>query len=384
MKKQIAAILASLLLYTTAHAEPWLSIAELQKQVPAHWTKTYQTAWRDISIDAEIRVPQVDKLPVLLISGGAAEPQLTAEEAGWDEIEYRGPYDILLVNNIPAYPKKVDGVRVGSPVSKGNWYSGFAPENTYVPMDDTNLGEIITQAKVEISRFGYDPNVWELDHPRRISAHHVYAKGTEQDVLPGFIYLEVRTKLEGIPVLSHIWDAVVSHQGTTRNDEFWLPVTSDIAYDGYLGGLSHLYLTPLAIRTMLAEDIPLCPFDRILSVIEAEIEEGRIRKIYEIELGYVLYNEPGIYRGKGNGEQSTYEQYQSARYYARPMWQVNCLYVERASGNLRNVSGYTDDERNSIDYYQLLIDAQTGALVEQSSARDRCEFKGFISWEDVQ
>ena len=89
-------------------------------------------------------------------------------------------------------------------------------------------------------------------------------------------------------------------------------------------------------------------------------------------------------RSRKNSERTAYEQYQTVHHYARPMWHVNCLYVEKTTAELRDVSGYTDDERNSIDYYQLLIDAQTGELVEQNNARDRCEYKGFISWEDVQ
>lgn len=242
----------------------------------------------------------------------------------------------------------------------------------------------MAQAKSEIIKFGYDPENWDLNNPRHVWTHHVYAKGTEQDILPGFLYMEVRTKVAGIPIMSHIWDTVVSHHGTTRNDEIWRPVTSDIAYDGYLGGLSHIYLTPFTIKTVLAEDVPLCSFDKVLAVVESEIEAGHIRKIYEIELGYVLYNEPGVYRSRKNSERTAYEQYQTVHHYARPMWQVNCLYVEKTTAELRDVSGYTDDERNSIDYYQLLIDAQTGELVEQNTARDRCEYKGFISWEDVQ
>lgn len=65
------------------------------------------------------------------------------------------------------------------------------------------------------------------------------------------------------------------------------------------------------------------------------------------------------------------------------MWQVNCLYTRSGNDKLRETASYTDDERNTLDYYQLLVDAQTGELVEESTAYDRCEYKGFISWEDV-
>ena len=367
--------------------ETYLSVHQMNAQIPERWTQTYETKWRDVAIDAEIIIPDVDALPVVLVAGGAAEPALTTEEAGWDEIEYRGPYDILLMNDVPDYPKSVDGVRVGSPVSKGNWYSGFAPENQYVPLDEITFGEIVSRTKEKIAQIGYDPNEFEIDNPVRVWTHHVYGCGTKKDLLPGYLYMEVRPKVAGIPVMSHIWQAVVSHHGTSRNDELMLMPNADIGYDGYLGDLSHIYLTPLEIRETLADDLPLCSFDKVIRVVEEEIEAGHIRKVYEMELGYVLYNEPGVYRTQSTsgrkGETDAYLAYQNARYYAKPAWQINCLYVESAKGQLRDVSGYTDDERNSIDYYQLIIDAQTGELVQQTDAKDRCEFKGFLRWEDV-
>ena len=129
MKRLLSFMFFLLTLFPGAYAEEWFSIRELRDQAPDCLTKEYQTEWRDLGIDAEVIVPQVDTIPVVMLCGGATEPVLTANEAGWDEIEYRGPYDILLINQIPAYPKKVAGKRVGSPTSKGNWYSGFAPED---------------------------------------------------------------------------------------------------------------------------------------------------------------------------------------------------------------------------------------------------------------
>ncbi|MEG2253090.1 MAG: hypothetical protein RSC98_08620, partial [Clostridia bacterium] len=63
--------------------------------------------------------------------------------------------------------------------------------------------------------------------------------------------------------------------------------------------------------------------------------------------------------------------------------QINCLWVKSPSGKLRETASYTTDERNTLDYYQLLVDAQTGELIQESTAYDRCEYKGFLSWENV-
>ena len=83
-------------------------------------------------------------------------------------------------------------------------------------------------------------------------------------------------------------------------------------------------------------------------------------------------------------EKETEALYRDVTYYAKPMWKINCLYVSNPRAKLAETASYTDDERNSLDYLQLLVDAQTGELIGESSAKDRAEFKGFLSWEDVK
>lgn len=53
-------------------------------------------------------------------------------------------------------------------------------------------------------------------------------------------------------------------------------------------------------------------------------------------------------------------------YYVNSLWQVNGLYVKSAHGILHDVSDYTDDECNMLDYYHLLIDAQTGEMIQKN------------------
>ena len=185
-------------------------------------------------------------------------------------------------------------------------------------------------------------------------------------------------------MMSHVQETVRGDTSTALGDsEFWRDVHSGVTYHGYLGDLSSIRLRPLKVTQTLAEDIPLLPFDTIIAAIEDEINAGHIRKIYEIEFGYVLYNEPGRFLTSKPGKERRAE-FHTARYYLRPMWLVNCLYKDTATDKLRSKPSDSDDERNTLDYYQLLIDAQTGEVVKRSNAQDRCEYKGFISWEDVQ
>lgn len=371
-------------LYTFAHADDWLSIQELHRQVPERWVQTYETKWRIISIDAQISVPQAESVPVVLIEGGAAEPVLSAKELGWDEIRFGGAYRISIRRNTPVYPGKYNGMKLGTPFAEGNWYSGFSPDNRYVPLDDITFGEIVVRAEETIRALGYDPENFLLREPVRIWAHHICQYGKKEDILPGYISIDFLPKVNGIPVLSHVQQSVQGDTGTAAGDsEFRLHVSSGITYHGYLGDLSSIRLCPLKVCQTLADDVPLLPFDAVKTAVEGEIHAGRIRKIYEIKLGYVLYNEPGKFRTAKQGKDRTAEGH-AARYYARPMWQVACLYKDAAAEALRGVPGDSDDERNTLDYYLLLIDAQTGEVVRRTNAEDRCVYKGFISWEDLR
>ena len=384
MKRLACLLMAMLMTLSVASAEEWCSIADIRAQMPARWTQTYETKWRTITIDAEINIPQVDKVPVVLIEGGAVEPMFTATDIGWDSFRFDGAYQLVFHRDCPSYPKKLNGVRLGTSYAKGNWYSGFAPENQYVPLDDITFGEIVDRFKATIGMLGYDPDAFMIDEPVRLWAQHVGEYGKKNDVLPGYISIDFMTKVEGILVMSHVQETVRGDTSTALGDsEFWQDVHSGVTYHGYLGDLSSIRLRPLKVTQTLAEDIPLLPFDTIIAAIEDEINAGHIRKIYEIEFGYVLYNEPGRFLTSKPGKERRAE-FHTARYYLRPMWLVNCLYKDTATDRLRSKPSDSDDERNTLDYYQLLIDAQTGEVVKRSNAQDRCEYKGFISWEDVQ
>ena len=131
----------------------------------------------------------------------------------------------------------------------------------------------------------------------------------------------------------------------------------------------------------MAEDVPLCAFDEIQKSLEQEIKKGRVRKIYEISLGYIFYCEPGVYV-PDSGEYD----YADIFYYVKPMWRVNCLKASGAQKELEEAYSdgtVTDDERNTVAYTQFLVDAQTGEIIGQSDAADRSMFPGFLTWEDV-
>ena len=383
MKKRFLCWLCACLCVSSAcAAEPqYQTIIDLREQAPARWTQTYQTDWRIVEIDAAIDLPDVNAVPVLQIGYDNREPLLTATESGWDSVEARDGM-LILYHNDPKMPRKVDGQKINtSQEASGQWYDSFTPQSTYVPMSDVCFGSITAMIDAELTKFGYAPADFRVTSPLRLWAQHWYFYGKKQDALSGTVLMEILQQTSGLPLLNHAFFAVSNPKGERRSDEYSELFRLNVCYDGYAERLTSLFISAAKVTDVLAEDVPLCSFDVVRKAVEALIDAGHVRKVYEVQFGYLLYNEPNVYHGQTDADASYYR---SMRFYAKPAWQVNCLYAASGRDKLHETASYTTDERNSSDYRQLLFDAQTGAQIEQSDAQDRCEYKGFLSWKEVR
>ena len=385
MKRVIAGLAFALtlirILTAAASAQEYQTVSQLRESVPARWTTTIETRWRDVAIDAEIITPDVEAIPVVKVGYDLHPSPLTPEESGWVEVNdsyETGSLILYMTDDTGKPPRKINGRKVNrDPVSKENWYGDFDPNQTYIPLSDIRFSEIQDLIRDELAKFGYPPEDFDLEAPERMWLQHWYFAGTKEDAAPAEILMNLYTKLNGITVYGHILDAVRNTRGErARKDGFWDSMTTTVAYEGVIDRLSLLFISHLLPVETLADDVPLCPFSMIQKSLEQEIKKGRVRKIYEISLGYVLYCEPGVYQ-----EQGQEPDYSNIFYYVKPMWRVNCLKATEAQKKLEKSD--EDDERNSVAYTQMLVDAQTGEIIGQSDAADRSMFPGFLTWEDV-
>lgn len=385
MKRVIAGLAFALtlirMLTAAASEQEYQTVSQLRESVPARWTTTIETKWRDVAIDAEIVTPDVEAIPVVKVGYDLHPSPLTPEESGWVEVNdsyETGSLILYMTDDTGKPPRKINGRKVNrDPVSKENWYGDFDPNQTYIPLSDIRFSEIQDLIRDELVKFGYPPEDFDLETPERMWLQHWYFAGTKEDAAPAEILMNLYTKLNGITVYGHILDAVRNTRGErARKDGFWDSMTTSVAYEGVIDRLSLLFISHLLPVETLADDVPLCPFSMIQKSLEQEIKKGRVRKIYEISLGYVLYCEPGVYQKQGQEPD-----YSNIFYYVKPMWRVNCLKAAEAKKKLEKSD--EDDERNSVAYTQMLVDAQTGEIIGQSDAADRSMFPGFLTWEDV-
>ena len=116
------------------------------------------------------------------------------------------------------------------------------------------------------------------------------------------------------------------------------------------------------------EDVPLAGLEKIIGVIEKEIQSGQIRNIYSVQLGYSIFLEED-----SNG---IYELF--------PVWLIECQY----SYLPENQAWYdenNDDYRNQMGYGRFVINAQTGKPFERKSEIKNRDLTcpDVITWEET-
>ena len=142
MKRCIAGLAFALtlirMLTAAAYAQEYQTVSQLRESVPARWTTTIETKWRDVAIDAEIVTPDVEAIPVVKVGYDLHPSPLTPEESGWVEVNdsyETGSLILYMTDDTGKPPRKINGRKVNrDPVSKENWYGGFDPNQTYIPL----------------------------------------------------------------------------------------------------------------------------------------------------------------------------------------------------------------------------------------------------------
>ena len=342
MMKRFATMMGALLLMPTLALanNDMVSISELRQQGEAmeRWTQTYETPNGKVSVDIPIIVPEVENVPILQVS--AVMGKDVAEEKGLIKSEEQGngilyeDFDILSklsvdVSNAAtifcANPEETNlaffQVNLDEPLAKrlGNWdYSSdyyypnemnpetlFAEENDqplsaaedvlavllqdYYGSENADYGvdyvEVRGRARKRVGRTKNDLGAYKKDYPK------------------GTYYISFRQKLEGIPIYLEIGHKMLTTNQTHITQEVALKCqrisgieTNTLEYMDETSFI--LDTTWMGEEKRIQEDVPLATLDEVIQALEKKIEEGYIRDIYALRLGYVCYPDdisPDIY-----------------------------------------------------------------------------------------
>ena len=388
MKRFVGMMGALVLVPTLALASgDMVSISELRQQVETmgRWTKTYDTPNGKVSVDIPIIVPEVENVPILQVS--AVMGKDVAEERGLPKAAdqenagagiFYDDFDILSKLNTDvddaamifcANPEEIDlaflQVSHNDPNSMrgGSWdYSSdyyypnemnpetlFAEENEQ-PMSTANDAlAVLLQNYYGKENVDYDVDYVEVRGRarKRVGRTKNDLGAYKKDYPKGTYYISFRQKLEGIPIYLEI-----GHKMLTTNQTY---VTQEIALKcqrirgietntlEYMDETSFILDTTwMREEKQIWEDVPLATLEDVMQALEKKIEEGYIRDIYALRLGYVCYPDdtsPDIY----------------ALY---PAWVCDCIYANSPHEQIEE-NIVTDAFRENYRYEQIFVDAQT-------------------------
>lgn len=390
--KRFAGMMGALLLVPTLAlaSGDMVSISELRQQVEAmeRWTKIYDTPNGEVSVDIPIIAPEVENMPILQVS--AVMGKDVAEEKGLHKSVdqenagagiFYDDFDILskLNANVDdaamifcANPKEIDlaflQVSHNDPNSMrgGSWdYSSdyyypneinpetlFAEENEQ-PMSTANdVLAVLLQNYYGNENADYDVDYVEVRGRARKRAGRTKNDlgAYKKDYPEGTYYISFRQKIGGLPVYMEIGQKMLTTDKTHVTQEVALKCqrirgieTNTLEYMDETSFI--LDTTWMREEKRIQEDVPLATLEDVMRALEKRIEEGYIRDIYALRLGYVCYlddTSPDIY----------------ALY---PAWICDCIYANSPREQImENI--VTDAFRENFRYEQILVDAQTCAI----------------------
>ena len=395
-----------MLTFAAASAQEFVSITEVYDQAQAMggwWKETFDTPHGKVAIDAPVFVPNVETMPVITVEKAKISEEMFNQIA---QGKKGGSKDAL------QYELQMNGETMGFFLGYENdWIYGKQTDVTgydtvdtlwiyhggYLPSLDTGMGTAEKQAQPTTFHFPWQIDadapcvresditlneamrLWhediELCHPGEgiaIRPTKIKLRGStletdskRRNKRAGYLVIENAEQLiNGIPLMGAISGYTIpgDGEGTTaamtriQDSLNVYCVGSDSVgmhfYGNFTDASNYRTASDLArIRTMEYADVPLASLDSVLGHIKEKIEEGFIRKIHSIKLGYLLYSNPDM---------TDYA-------WAIPRWEVQCDYVPKALEETYHQPPGDDGEVcelwGQLYSTNLPVDAQSGELI---------------------
>ena len=363
---RLLTLLLALLLPLGAAAEEYCAITQLRAQAPARWMQTYSTPWRDITVDAPVLVPQADALPVITVAYDLDE---AASASGRWNVR-RSPGGVLCIDIGSVEDQRPRGTLHGT-----KYYAPYDTA-TFAPGSREDVTAALLEAEAMLRDCGMPEGLFDLTCPAEVDVWWItdwqgkHVGGCEY-------YLTLRQQLNGIRLLGHAFLGMPGSMREGKGGEYSASVGATLRY---ISGEHASFSGDTLYETgRVTEDMPLCGFDRVLEAMEQEIMAGRLRRVDEVELGYVLYNVPGAAKDPGKYWR------QDAAYYAVPTWLVSGIYVEDPARDWSPANDPDQPFRSDLHYAFLLLNAQTGQLLPRERSRERgaADYRGVLTWADL-
>lgn len=352
--------------------ERYCTIAEVRDQAAKGWRGTYTAYGRTITVDVLPQVPDVEAVPILTTRLARLNPR--QDPQGRWEVMLR-PEDLLVV--MEADREAVTETR--GYTMDGVLYNHYDMNARYIKSNPQTLGDVLLMIQDIMETSGLDASLLYLDHPHSIQQLTYQDKKGNKDAEPALMGIDLYQSMKGLPVVGMHQRAYLENRRGRNVPALVMephPSALILSRTQFCLCLSGM----LEETEQLAADVPLASFEQVVKTLEKEIKDGRLRHVFNLTFGYAIYADGGNKKPPLQADNL---------FYTLPVWTVDCIYVENAKQNLRDYSapqweGLGKDPYNVLEYKRLMVNAQTGRLADPANqSADREEFKGFLSWDDV-
>lgn len=355
----------------TAYAEDAMySIDEIRNQINMSWQSEYETKWGRINVDIHPTIPNVRTMPVLMVQPAFWVPT-TEMDVEWTAQAVHPTSDTFRVIAGDIFGEEASAIKGKAYESISTFiYAPINRDEKYAPMNDLTINDMLEKLQSILDTVDHSHFDIDADQMLYVRVSSLISKKTGDTLLPAAITITLPTTLRSIPIYDHVINSISSH----RENELT-----------YWPHLTLMMRTPTSYKLLgvtvkevkeIAADIPLCSFSVVREAIEQEIEEGHIRAVYSVDLGYALYNVSGTRKTSGESWKRT------AEFYAFPTWRCVCIYTNQSTKTLPAEA--FENPATSKYYKTLYFNAQTGVLIDPNDGKRGCgDFPGIISWDDV-
>ena len=331
IRKLMMCILSCLFLIPAfASAQETESILEMKANAPARWTCEIQTKeGKIVTIDAPVHIPDVDAVPLLMVSEAPFIDELVGDES-------------FLIG-------KADVRRREEILDPGRFSEiGYPPEDLLDFMQEMLSSHGVIDVELVLYRATALGSMCYVKQGKTFNRKYSFpcsvadtTKPWKQDKTRGYS-ITATQEIAGMPVfLSGTIYPI--HSEHTRS---WLYF---IDKDHYSSGLK-----TIIVEEILSPDEKLLPFDALLKILTERIKNGSMQAVLEINLGYYIL------------DQNLVHQTSETIWKIIPVWQIRGY--DTSMDQLLNgiLSTYSEEDRIKYDpecVYSIYINALTGELV---------------------
>jgi len=367
MKRAIALLIIMVMALGAipAHAAGYVSIADIREETKDGWHETYTYKGEEIRVDADIEIPDVDRVPVVsIMRPDMIQPIDEPSNAKITSFGDNVGFVSTVISEAGIFTGKSGGGRIDS-VEPG----ALAENSPFLPGDALQFAESKIAPYIEMTgtyyRQGFMAALSRAYESSREDASGIHLDMSKPLTEMGGYHIRLNQVFYGIPLVKLDWDFVSEIKSEPTEPAYLGDIVITVASDVDYG----FRMCPAIEEGVPYENVPLVAFSDVKKEAEKLIESGYVRAVYGVALEYMAMNDP-----KALGE----------KYVLVPVWRMNAVIMQRPNDPTPSFSE-ADVRKNTLGGYQSAVfNAQTAKYYNPEDKNHDRKHGTYITWDEVK